>query len=84
MPGFSRELLPGVAGILSIPALLGLAGRFARRLAPSTAGACGMARGLRAESRRGRVAVLRSLYGVAREAGVPRGGAAVRHLLPGP
>jgi len=35
VPGFWHELLPGVAGILTIPALLGLAGRFARRLAPS-------------------------------------------------
>src|SRR6266566_3550932 len=34
VPGFSHELLPGVAGILTIPVLLGLAGRFARHLAP--------------------------------------------------
>ena len=35
VPGFSHELLPGVAGILTIPAIWGLAGRFARRLAPN-------------------------------------------------
>jgi hypothetical protein len=35
VPGFWHELLPGVAGILTIPALFGLAGRFARALAPN-------------------------------------------------
>jgi hypothetical protein len=53
VPGFSHELLPGVAGILTIPAIWGLAGRFARRLAPNGR-PVSQARGLRAESQRGR------------------------------
>jgi hypothetical protein len=66
VPGFSHELLPGVAGILSIPALWGLAGRFARRLAPDGRPVPEAWRvGLGGESRRWSAAVLGSQYEVA-------------------
>jgi hypothetical protein len=77
VPGFWHELLPGVAGILTIPALWGLAGRFARRLAPDGRPVSGAWRvGLGAESRPWPAAVLGSQYEVASRLG-PAGDAPV-------